>query len=68
MGIAKLKPLRTVAGEGTVNDMGDAALVGELRSQIGSGTHEDARMEVGRRLTKVVRNRDQHCLDSRLAF
>jgi hypothetical protein len=60
MGIAGLEPLWTVAWVGTVNDVGDAALVGELRGQMRPGTHENAGVEVGGRLPKVVWNGGQH--------
>jgi hypothetical protein len=38
--------------------MGDAAFIDELGSQIRPGTHENAVVEVGRWLAKIVRDRD----------
>jgi hypothetical protein len=52
------EPRRTVLREGTVDDMGDAAFIDELGGQIRPGTHENAGVEVGRRLAKIVRDRD----------
>jgi hypothetical protein len=52
------KPLGAVVCKGTIDDMGDAPLIDEARGQEGPRSHEDAGMEVGRRLAKVVRNRD----------
>jgi len=66
--IASLEPYRTVLWEGTVDDMRDATFIGEFGSEKGPGTHENAGMEVGRRLPNVVWYRDQHCLDPRLGF
>jgi hypothetical protein len=52
------KPLGAVMCKGTIDDMGDATFIHEARRQKGPRSHEDAGMEVGRRLAKVVRNRD----------
>jgi hypothetical protein len=58
MRIPKLKPLGTIAGKGTVDDVRNPPFIGEARRKKGTWSDEDPGMEVGRGLAKVVRDRD----------
>ena len=52
-----LKPCRAIPRSSTIDDVRDAALIHELRGQKRPGSDENAGVEVGRRLAKVVRHR-----------
>lgn len=59
-GIFVLKPPRAIVGMRAVDDMADPALVHEPGREKGSGANENACMEVGRRVSKVVWHGSQH--------
>jgi hypothetical protein len=54
------EPRGTIVWKGTVDDVGDPAALHKGWGQRRSGTHQDAGMEVGGRLAKIVWNRGQH--------
>jgi len=54
------KPLWAILGARTVHDMRDASLEHEPGRQKGTRSYENACVEVGRGLTKVLRNGSQH--------
>jgi hypothetical protein len=56
------EPGGTILGEGTVDDVGNPVLADKGRSQHCSRPNENAGMEVGRRLAKIVWNGSQHLL------
>ena len=57
-----LEPLWAILWESAIDDMGDPSIADEAWCQKGSGTDEDPRMEVGRRLAQIVWNGSQHLL------
>jgi hypothetical protein len=57
-----LEPPWAILGERAIDDVGDPSIADEAWCQKGSGTDEDPRMEVGRRLAQIVWNGSQHLL------
>jgi hypothetical protein len=57
-----VEPGGTILGEGTVDDVGNPVLADKGRSEHRTGSNENAGMEVGRRLAKIVWNGSQHLL------
>jgi hypothetical protein len=62
------EPLRAVLWECTIDDVRDSSFIDEPGRQKRTRPNEDPRVEVRRRLTKVVRDGDEHCLDWGLRF
>lgn len=56
-----VKPLGTIAWIGTIDDMGDAPFIHEPGREEGARSHENACVEVGGRLPKILGDRDEHC-------
>ena len=60
IGVGLLIPFWAIPWKGAIDDVGDAAVTDEAWGENGPWTDEDSRMEVGRRLAKIVWNRSQH--------
>jgi hypothetical protein len=57
------EPLGAIVWKGTIDDVGDASFIHELGGQVGSRSHENPRMEVGRRLSEILGDGNQHYRD-----